>query len=168
MTTPVWALTLAFWVHMLATVVWLGAMTTLTMVVIPLGHRHLEATAYEALIDGVQKRVDPVSWFSLALLIATGLVQMSANPNYEGFLAFQNPWSLAILAKHVVFLGMIAASGILTLKVLPGLRHSALRRARGLDTPAAAGLRRQELLLLRLNLVLSLVILALTALARTA
>jgi hypothetical protein len=143
-------------------------MTTLTLVIIPLGHQQLEAPAYEALLDSIQKRVDPVSWFSLALLIATGLIQMSANPNYEGFLAIQNPWSLAILGKHVVFLGMIAVSGTLTWKILPGLRHNALRRARGLDTPENPRLRRQELLLLRLNLVLSLVILGLTALARTA
>lgn len=168
MTTPDWALTLAFWVHMLATVVWLGALTTLTFVVIPLGHKHLEAEAYKSLLDGVQKRVDPVSWFSLALLIATGLIQMSANPNYEGFLAIQNRWSLAILVKHLVFLMMIAVSGTLTWKILPGLRHNALRRARGLDTPEGGRLRNQELFLLRLNLVLSLAILALTALARTA
>jgi uncharacterized membrane protein len=153
---------------MLATVVWLGVIVSLTLVVIPLGHRHLEASALEALLDSIQQRVDPVAWFSLALLIATGMVQMSANPNYQGFLAFENPWSLAILIKHVVFLGMMAVSAILTWKVLPGLRHNALRRARGLDTPEAARLRRQELLLLRLNLALSLVVLALTALARTA
>ena len=34
---------------------------------------------------------------------------------------------------HLVFLGMIAVSGLMTGKVLPGLRHNALRRARGLE-----------------------------------
>ncbi len=168
MTTPVWALTLAFWAHMAATVVWIGALAAMGLLILPMAHRFLSAGDYVQLIEQIQRRLDPVAWFCLATLIATGLIQMSANPNYEGLLTIQNPWAFAILAKHAVFAGMVGISAVMTWKTLPELRHLALRRARGLELKGADAHHGRELLLLRLNLLLSVVVLALTAVARTA
>lgn len=167
MTPPDWALTLAFWLHMLATVVWVGGLVVLSLIVIPAGRRALDDQAYAALLDRIQARLDPIGWFSLTLLVATGLVQMVGNPNYEGFLAFGNRWALAILFKHLVFGLMIAISAYLTWGVLPALRRNALRIQRGITPPDESRQRRLEARLLRLNLLLSVIVLALTALART-
>ncbi len=167
MTVPDPVLTLAFWVHMLATVVWVGALASLSLFVIPTAKRLLPAGDFAQLMEHVQRRLDPVAWFSLALLVASGLVQMSANPNYEGLLSIRNRWALAILLKHIVFAGMVAVSAVLTWRVLPNLRRLALRQSRGLDSPDSERVQRQESGLLRLNLVLSLIVLVFTALART-
>jgi len=178
MTTPTWALTLAYWLHMLATVIWIGGLATLTILVLPAARKTLDIRAYADLIGGLQRRLDPVGWFSLALLVGTGLLQMSANPNYQGFLAIEGRWASAIFFKHLVFLGMVGVSGYLTWGLLPRIQRNTLRQARRQVDDAstvkesqtwaqeAKSLQQQETLLLRINLVLGILILALTAVAR--
>jgi uncharacterized membrane protein len=164
--TPDWALTLIFWTHMLATVLWIGGLTVLLFVVLPLVNRTLPAENRAVLLEQIQRRFDPISWGCLLLLVATGLFQMSANPNYQGFLAINNRWAAAILIKHLLFGVMIIVNAVLTWGVLPGLKRVALKRQKGIEAPEDASLRRRELFLLRLNFVLGVLILGMTALAR--
>lgn len=165
--TPYWALSIAYWLHMLATVVWVGGLTTVSLLVLPLAQRHLESRAYAAFLNDLQRRLDPIGWFSLAVLVASGLFQMSASPNYEGFLSISNRWAIAILVKHVVFIVMVSVSAYLTWGLLPQLRRSAIRLSQGQgNTPLSEKLRRQNRRLLRLNLIFAILVLALTALAR--
>jgi uncharacterized membrane protein len=160
-----WGLSAAYWLHMLATVVWIGTLAALALVVIPAARRALDAQAFAALLGSLQKRTDPLGWFCLALLTGTGLFQMSASPNYEGFLVISSSWGMAILVKHLAFGLMIAASAYMTWFLLPELRRNALRQSQGQATNPA--LERRSLLLLNLNLILAVFILALTAIARS-
>jgi uncharacterized membrane protein len=167
MTPPsVWALSLAYWLHMLATVAWIGGLVTLSVLVLPAAHETLDDKAYAALIGRLRRRLDPLAWACLLVLVATGLFQMSANPNYQGFLAIDNTWAIAILIKHLLFLGMIGVSAFLTWGILPRLQRAALLAAHGKEAPEAGRWQRQEKILLQVNLVLGVLILALTALAR--
>ncbi|MGW8224117.1 MAG: CopD family protein [Anaerolineales bacterium] len=165
-TTPFWALSLAYWLHMLATVAWIGGLVALVVLVLPAAKKSLEPATYANFLEQVQRRLDPLAWLSLAILLATGLFQMSANPNYTGFLSISNRWAVAMLLKHLLFIVMIGISAYLTWGILPALRRIALRQAKGLDSQAAEQLQDRERLLLRLNLVLGILILAMTALAR--
>jgi uncharacterized membrane protein len=151
---------------MLATVVWIGGLTALAFFVLPAGRRALDDQAYAELLETIQRRLDPLGWFSMVVLVGSGLVQMSANPNYQGFLAVNNRWAAAILVKHLTFGLMVVVSAYLTWGLTPALRRAALRRARGGEPFDEVGLRRRESLLLRLNLILGVLVLALTALAR--
>jgi uncharacterized membrane protein len=166
--TPYWALSLAFWLHMLATVIWIGGLVALVIIVLPAAHRTLDPASYAQLLGQIQRRLDPMAWLSLAILLATGLFQLSANPNYEGFLNFSNRWAISILIKHILFLGMIGISAYLTWGVLPSLRRIALLRAKGIEPEEAEKLQQREVLLLRINLILGVLILGFTALARAA
>ena len=163
---PVWALSLAYWFHMLATILWIGGLSAVVLLILPAARQGLEAGQYARLLDKIQRRLDPLGWLSLAVLLSTGLFQMAANPNYTDFLAIGNRWAVAILIKHLVFLVMIAVSAYLTWGLFPILRRIALLRAGGQDVAGAERLARRELLLLRLNLILGVIILALTSLAR--
>lgn len=166
---PFWALSLVYWLHMLATVVWIGGLAAIGLVVLPAARQVLPAQGYADLLAGIQRRLDPLAWFSLALLAGTGMIQMSVNPNYQGFLAIDNRWAMAILIKHLLFLIMTGVSVYMTWFLLPQLRRLALRQARGLediDAHTADRLVNRETWLLRLNLILGVFILALTALAR--
>jgi hypothetical protein len=91
---------------------------------------------------------------------------MIASPSYEGLLQVSNRWSQAILIKHIAFLAMTAVSAYLTWVLLPGLRRLALLHARGQEPSGMAELEKRERSLLRLNLILGIVVLGLTALAR--
>lgn len=170
MDTPGWALTIAYWMHMLATVVWIGSLTALALFVLPAARRSLDALEFNSLLNEIRRRLDPWSWFSLAVLLATGMLQMSSNPNYGGFLAIDNRWAIAILIKHVLFLGMAGLSAYITWGLLPRLQRLALRQAYTNAEASAQemqGLQRQEARLVNINLVLGVLILALTAVARS-
>ena len=163
---PIWALSLTYWLHMLATVVWIGSLAGLSLLFLPAARQTIEPQVYASLLSSIQRRLDPLGWLSLLVLVGTGMFQMSSNPNYQGFLAVNNNWAVAILLKHILFAVMIGISAYLTWGLMPKLGRAALRQAHGQDTPEAQSLHRQEALLLRLNLILALFILALTSLAR--
>jgi uncharacterized membrane protein len=126
----------------------------------------MDAGNYALFLEQVQRRLDPLGWMSLAVLLATGLFQVSASPNYEGLLNISNRWAVSILIKHILFFGMIGVSAYLTWGVLPALRRNALLQAKGVEIKDADKLQKREVLLLRINLVLGVLILGLTALAR--
>jgi uncharacterized membrane protein len=166
---PPLALTFAYWLHMLATVVWIGGLTTMALLVIPAARKTLSHPEFGNLISRIQARLSQIGWFSLAVLTVTGMFQMSSHPSYEGFLTFSNAWALAILSKHLVIGLMIVVSAYITWGLLPALQRVALLQGAGkqVDDSTAESLKRREMRLLQINLALSFVVLALTALART-
>jgi uncharacterized membrane protein len=165
-TTPFWALSLAYWLHMLATVVWIGGLVALVLLVLPIARGVLDDSSYSQFLEHLQRRIDPLGWLSLAMLLATGLFQMSSNPNYAGFLNISNRWAISILIKHILFFGMIAVSAYMTWGILPALRRTALKRSKGITPKETGKLEQREVLLIRINLLLGVLILGLTALAR--
>jgi len=165
---PYSGLSVIYWLHMLATVVWIGSLAAISLLILPVARRTLDARAFSAFLGGLQQRLDPLAWLSLVVLLGTGMFQMSASPHYSGFLAIRGQWAIAILTKHVVFLGMMALSAYVTWGLLPELRRVALRQASGQNVPEAEKLLQREISLMRLNLILGVIILALTAIARAA
>jgi putative copper export protein len=152
---------------MLATVVWVGALAMLVLFVIPISRRSLTPEGFSNLLEALLRRLDPLAWLCLVVLIATGLIQMTGNPNYDGFLAVSNRWSVSILIKHLVFAGMVGVSTVITWWALPTLRRQSLVRARGVDPAEPVYDNRREIALIRINFILGLIVLGLTALART-
>lgn len=169
--TPYWALSIIYWLHMLATVVWIGGLAALSLFVLPAARQALDPAPYAAFLAAMQRRLDPLGWFCLALLAVTGMFQMSASPYYQGFLAIDNTWAAAILVKHILFVGMAVISAYLTWGLLPALRRLALRRAKAPESASGEDMQRlqqRETQLLRLNLILGVLVLLLTAFARAA
>lgn len=168
MSGDVWALTIAYWLHMLATVVWIGGLAALTFIVLPSARKALSDEGYSLLLERYQQRLDWMGWLSLAVLFGTGMFQMSAHPNYEGFFSVESRWAAALLGKHLVIFGMIGISAYLTWGVFPRLRRLALLQAKGYPDNEDRARRSLTLnaRLLYLNLFLGIVVLALTALAR--
>jgi uncharacterized membrane protein len=163
---PNWALSIVFWFHMLATVTWIGSLASLALVVLPAAQRSLEDKAYSKFLEALQRRLDPLSWFCLAVLAGTGMFQLSANQNYHGFLAITNPWAVAILIKHGVYFLMILVSAYLSWGMLPQVRRAVLRLSQGKEAPDLARSQARIVWLLRLNFLLAVAVLALTAVAR--
>ena len=169
MEIPPWALSVSYWLHMLATVFWIGGLAAASSFTLPLIANLPSSSDRLDQLQRTQKRLDPLGWFSLLLLTATGLVQMSASDQYDGFLAFTNSWAQALLFKHLVFLGMVLVSGYLTWRALPELSRAVLMQSKGkLEQLRIEALLKKHRRLLTLNLVLGLLVLAFTALARVA
>lgn len=162
---PAWALALTFWLHMLATVTWIGSLVAISVLVLPAAARALAPLDHLALIEVIQRRLEPITWFSVSLLVVTGLFQMSVNPHYNGFLSTSGQWALAILTKHVLVATLIAVSAVHTWDALPSLRRALMQKNRLADTDVER-LQRREASLLRASLILGLLVLLATAFAR--
>jgi len=163
---PAWALALTYWLHLLATVTWVGSLAGVSFLVLPAMQRSLSSEAQLVFIEAMQKRLEPIAWFSMSLLVVTGLFQMSVNPHYDGFLSISTQWSLAILSKHLLGIVMVVVSAIQTWEVIPAIRRAIMLSKKSGDAEVLESLRRREVLLLRLNFGLSILILLATAFAR--
>ena len=166
-TPPTWVMAIFFWLHMLATVTWIGSLAAINLLVLPASTRTLKLADQLSFIAALQKRLDPLAGFSMGLLVVTGLFQMSANPHYDGFLSTSTQWSLAILIKHGLAAVMAVVSAIQTWEVLPAI-HRTLLKKENAKPDELAKLQRRETILLRVNLLLSALILGATAFARAA
>ena len=167
MNTPVWALSIAYWLHMLATVFWIGGLAVLSLLVLPAARKTLAIQSYATLLDDLRRRLDSLGWFSIVVLLASGMLQMSASPHYEGFLAVQGLWGWAILVKHILFGLMVALGGYLTWGIMPALRRAALLQSHGKKTLGLEKFQRRSVVIMQINLGLGLIVLLLTAIARS-
>ena len=156
------ALTIAFWFHMAATIVWIGGLFYQAVVVNPVLERFPDQRGRLA-ID-LRRRFQPLAWLSLFVLIGTGLLQMSGNPNYVGLFAITNPWSRTILTKHIVIGLMILVAAYQTWVLNPRLSSLALKQ----ETAASNQVTSEITRLNRASLVFGIIVLGLTAIARTA
>lgn len=166
MNIPTVALSAAYWLHMMATVVWIGGLAAVAFFLPAVG-KHTPEDKKADLFYSIQKRIDPLAWFAVVLLLGSGMMQMSANPQYEGFLAISNVWAVVILVKHGLYFAMVGVSGYLTWGLLPEVRRGLLMRVKGREEDLA-GLQRRFMLLVRVNLVMGVLVLAMTAIARSA
>jgi uncharacterized membrane protein len=162
---PAWALALTYWLHLLATVAWIGCLVAISILFLPAANKTLKPVDHLAFIEAIQKRLEPIAWFSMSLLLITGLFQMSVNPHYDGFLSTSTQWSLAILTKHILGIFMVVASAIQTWEVIPAIRRTLMNKKKA-DEEQVRRLQKRETLLLRINFGLSLLILLATAFAR--
>lgn len=160
-----WTLAVIYWLHMLATVVWIGSLAAINILVLPASHRTLNLGDQLSLISALQKRLEPLAWFCMGILLVTGLFQLSTSPHYDGFLSLSTQWSFAILVKHGFAVLMVVVSAIQTWEVLPAIHRTLMKKEKA-EEAELAKLQKKELLLLRINLALSALILGATALAR--
>jgi uncharacterized membrane protein len=153
-----------YWVHLLATVVWLGGLALLMLVALPaLRQQTLAENQWLVL----QQRFIPWINVSLVLLLLTGFVQMTNDPNYTGFLEVDSVWAGAILVKHIAFAGMVGLTFYLQRVIYPAMERTRLLAEKRPQLAAAeqSKLSHQERRLLWLNIACAAAILFCTAVA---
>lgn len=167
METPAWALSVSFWLHMLATVSWVGGQTVISLLVIPVGRKVLSGEDFSNILAKINKRMRSIAWISFTVLIATGLIQISADQDHDGFISLHTNWGIAILIKLLVFGGILALTAYQTWGLTPIIERSALLQSRGKKIPVPMEvLHKRETITLWVNMGLSILVLLLTAIAR--
>jgi uncharacterized membrane protein len=158
-------LSTSYFVHLLATVTWIGGLLILTLFVWPLAHRFIRnPDESRQFVLGLQRRFRPMANLSLVFLLGTGMIQTGADPNYEGLLTFDNGWTIAMLFKHLAYVGMVALVGIVQFGIVPAIERATLLAAR--DQPNdLAQLIKREANLTRGLLGLGIIVLLFTAIA---
>jgi uncharacterized membrane protein len=158
-------LVLSQFAHLIATVVWIGGLVTLTVFVWPETKKALtnNPALYEYL-SRLRKRFVPLTNISLVVLVFTGFFQMTASKYYDGLLMLDNDWSRLLLFKHLAIFGMVMCGLILQYNVTPALERASMLLERGKgDAGEWAKLRRREVRLTWLNVLLGLAVLGFTA-----
>jgi uncharacterized membrane protein len=163
-TISFWLLVFSYWLHLLATVIWLGGLALMALVAWPAVGRNLLSREQWA---ALQHRFTPWANASLVILLITGFLQMTGDSNYTGFLQVDSLWAQAILIKHIAVGGMIAIGGYVQWRIHPALARLALLNEKRPQLAAAERdtLNHQELRLIRLNLVCAAAVLLFTAVA---
>jgi len=93
---------LSSWLHALATVIFIGHFVLLAVIYIP------ALADTPAALSAVSKRSRWWMYASLLVFIFTGVYLMFIDPNYLGIGKFNNFWSVMMLVKHLLIVGMIA------------------------------------------------------------
>jgi uncharacterized membrane protein len=160
-------LALSYFIHLLATVIWIGGLMVLATLVVPEVRRVLAGSAAQTqMLSRLRQRFNPVSNLCLVILFVTGMFQTVEDPNYTDLLVIDTPWSIAIFIKHIAALGMIIIGGVLQYGVIPALERASLLTERGKgDAALDERLRRRETRLTWVNIVLAVIVLACTAAA---
>ncbi len=128
------ALAISLFFHILATVVWIGGILLITFLVIPQVNNVLEdQTALHQILLRIRGRFAQVSNLALVMLIVTGLLQMTADPHYDGLLRLDNQWSRVLLLKHLLIVIMAILGLSLQLSVAPALERVSLLLQHGKD-----------------------------------
>ena len=99
---------LSTWLHTLATVVFIGHFVLLALIYLPAIKDKPDIPAGMILSEfSKHSRI----WMYAALLVfmITGIHLMIVDPNYLGVGNFRNLWSILMLVKHILIVGMIAA-----------------------------------------------------------
>jgi len=163
---PATMLAVVYWFHLLATILWIGGMAAMTLVVWPglAGSAANEADA-QSMMDGVERRFRPIGNISLIVLLATGVIQMSDDPHYKGFLIVDSLWAWGLLAKHILIGGMILISLITQGQILPALDRAKMlaRKSAGGSPTQETAIRKRLRALALVNLALGIFVLLLTA-----
>jgi putative copper export protein len=159
-----WILALSYWIHLLATIVWLGGLALLALVALPALRQGSLATNQWA---ALQRRFTPWVNASLVLLLVTGFVQMTNDPNYEGFLAVSTLWSQAILVKHIAVGAMMGIGAYTQWRLHPAMERLVVlaEKRPEMAEVETEQLMRQERRLLWVNLAFAVGVLFFTAIA---
>ena len=149
----------------MATVIWIGGLFVTVIQILPAVQRILDGKPEMVqILSIIRKRFFPISNLSLAVLIVTGLFQMTADPNYEGFLQMDNQWSIVIFLKHIAIIGMAISGLFLQYVVAPSLERASLLVERNKSNMEEwHKFQRQERLLTWLNVALGILILGFSA-----
>ena len=159
-----WVLAISYWIHLLATIVWLGGIVVMIFIAWPaMQQGSLEANQWAIF----QRRFQPWINASLVILLITGFYQMTNDSNYTGFLRVDSTWAAAILLKHVAYGVMVIVTVIVQSYLYPAISRVSLLAEKRPDLADAerAKLQRQEIRLLRINLLCAVTVLLFTAVA---
>ena len=93
---------LSVWLHALGTAVLIGHYLLLSILYLPV----LEKGG-GVFLSQISKRSRPWMYASLIIFMVTGIYLMIVDPNYRGVGDFGNFWSIMMLVKHLLIVGMI-------------------------------------------------------------
>ena len=161
---------LSHFLHLLATAVWIGGIWMILLVMLPSAKATLEsAPMIGRLMKEITRRFTPMANISILVLIATGAFIAYYKEGFSGFADLSNPWSITMLAKHLLVALMIVVHlyrGLILNPKIGRLSSQMNETQSAASLPSlTAKLQRFSLNLVKTNLVLGLIVLLLTGIS---
>jgi uncharacterized membrane protein len=94
-------ISLSYWLHALATVVFVGHFVLLAGIYLPALLKNGPA------LSEISKRSRYWLYASLVIFMVTGIYLTFVDPNHKGLGNFSNFWAVMMLAKHILIVAMI-------------------------------------------------------------
>ncbi|MBI5056705.1 MAG: DUF4149 domain-containing protein [Nitrospirae bacterium] len=136
-------LAVSYWLHLVATVIWIGGITFVLFIAIPTAKQVLGADAGK-LMGEISKRFTPLANYSIIFIIVTGIALTSSNK-----------WTWVLIVKHVLVLGMVVVHFYRGLILSP-------RIARTESVSQKSFLQKVSLNLIKVNFCLGMAVLLLS------
>jgi uncharacterized membrane protein len=147
------------WLHLLATVVWIGGVVVNVMILSPAAKESLEPPMMMRLWGAIMKRFRVLVYISMGIFIATGIVMMFMNSGYGDSFDFGDTWTLVLVLKHIFVLILI----IVGIYMLEGVFPKLARLAAKGPSPELGKAEKRQRVVGATSLILAIIILALTA-----
>jgi len=96
----------AAWLHLIATVIWIGGIAFILFIAMPSARQVMGADAGKLMGD-VSKRFTPVANCSIALLVLTGATMALLDKKFTSSPILDNNWIIILAAKHILVFTMI-------------------------------------------------------------
>ena len=96
----------AAWLHLLASVIWIGGIAFILFIAMP-SARQVMGTDAGKLMGDVSKRFTPVANYSIVLLVLTGATMAVLNNRFSSSAILENNWIIILAAKHILVFTMI-------------------------------------------------------------
>ena len=103
--------------HLMATIAWIGGMFFNFLVVMPTVQKVLDPPTLGKFLGAMFKRVRIVVYVSLLILFVTGIPMKIASEYYVSIINFDNTWETVGFIKHV-FVALLAMLAIFNFEIL--------------------------------------------------
>lgn len=145
--------------HLMATIAWIGGMFFNFLVVMPTVAKALDPQTTGKFMGMLFKRVRVVVYISLIILFVTGIPMKIANEFYVSVISFGNNWELIGFVKHV-FVAILALMAIYSFEVL---LPKVSKLAKEGPSPKLLGLRKKQMVLGSVSFLFGIIIIFLSA-----
>ena len=157
-------LSIVNWLHLAATVTWLGAMATNMLVLMPVAREALEPPVMGRFMGLFMKKFRPLVYRCIIALVVTGVIMMLLNRHYLGAFALGNLWTWMLLIKHILIIVMVA----MVVYAFEVLAPRVGKAAAAGPSPQLAQLQNLQMRIAAAGLVLALLVLLLTGIITAA
>lgn len=109
--------TLIDWLHIMATITWIGGMFVNFIVLRPVVTKVLDPATAGKFMQTLMKRFKVVIYTSIVLLGVTGIPLKIINESYISIINFENNWEIVSFIKHFCY-GILVVLSVYSFEIL--------------------------------------------------
>lgn len=156
---PVLQIILDF-LHLLATIAWIGGMFFNVLILMPTVSKTLDPATAGKFMAVLFKRIRVMVYVSLLILFVTGIPMKIASEYYVAIINFDTSWETVSFIKHV-FVGLLALFAIINFEILS---PKAAKLAVNGPSPALMSLKGKQMKLAGISFLFGIIVIFLSTL----